>query len=122
VIANAQVIAFGFDVGVDHLIVEKLGGLRPAGNTPIVIVQQVAEKRELPLPIQDLDLHEICELPSECLYLLVEPLEIVLDMRPQQLLHTVVGELRFQLGNRAFWITQEPRQRRAHAGLRPGAF
>jgi len=35
---------------------------------------------------------------------LVEPLKIAFDMRPQQLLHAVVGELRLQLGNRAFWI------------------
>ena len=32
VIAYPQMIAFGFDVGVDHLIVEKLRGLRPAGK------------------------------------------------------------------------------------------
>ena len=97
-------IAFGRDVGVDHLIVEELGGLRSAGNTPVVIIQQAAEKRELPLLIQDLYLHEICELPSECLHVLVEPLKIALDMRPQQLLHAVVGELRFEFGNRALWI------------------
>jgi len=35
---------------------------------------------------------------------LVEPLKIALDMRPQQLLHAVVGELRFEFGNRALWI------------------
>ena len=68
VIADAQMIAFGFDVGVDHLIVEKLRGLRPAGNTPVVIIQQAAEERELSLLIQDLDLHEVRELPSECLH------------------------------------------------------
>src|SRR5208282_1033036 len=112
VIAYTQVIAFGFDVGVDHLIVEKLRGLRLPGNTPYVIIQQAAEERELPLLIQDLNLHEICELPSECLHVLVEPLKIALDMRTQQLLHAVVGELRFQLGNRAFWITEEPSKRR----------
>jgi hypothetical protein len=104
VLAYPQMIAFGFDVGVHHLIVEELRGLRFAGNTPVVIIQQAAEKRELPLPIQDLDLHEICELPSECLYVLVEPLKIALDMRPQQLLHAVVGELRLEFRNRALWI------------------
>jgi hypothetical protein len=104
VIADAQMIAFRFDVGVDHLIVEKLRGLRLAGNTPVVIIQQAAEEPELSLLIQDLDLHEICELPSECLHVLVEPLKIALDMRPQQLLHAVVGELRFEFGNRALWI------------------
>ena len=68
VIAYAQMIALRFDVGVDHLIVEKLRGLRPAGNAPVVVIQQAAEKRELPLLIQDLDLHEIRKLPSECLH------------------------------------------------------
>ena len=68
VIAYPQMIAFRFDVGVDHLIVEKLRGLRPAGNTPVVIIQQAAEEPELPLLIQDLDLHEISKLPSECLH------------------------------------------------------
>ena len=37
---------------------------------------------------------------GRCLHVLVEPLKIALDMRPQQLLHAVVGELRLQLGNR----------------------
>jgi hypothetical protein len=55
-------IALRFDVGVDHLIVEKLRGLRPAGNTPVVIIQQAAEKPELVLLIQNLDLHEIRKL------------------------------------------------------------
>src|SRR5438445_7945143 len=99
-------IAFGFNVGVDHLIVEKLRGLWPPGNTPVVIIQQAAEKRELTLPVQDLDLHEICELPSECLHVLVEPLKIALDMRTQELLHVVVGELRFEFGNPALWIAE----------------
>jgi len=105
VIAYTQMIAFGFDVGVDDLIVEKLGGLRPAGDTPVVIIQQAAKEAELPLPIQDLDLHEICELSSERPNVLVEPLKIALDMRPQQLFHAVVGELRFEFGNRPLWIT-----------------
>jgi hypothetical protein len=76
----------------------------------------------LPLPIQDLDLHEIRELPSECLHVLVEPLKIALDMLSQERLHTVVSELRFEFGNRALWIPQEASERRAHACLRPGPF
>ena len=51
VIADAQVVAFRFDVGVDHLIVEKLRGLRPAGNTPVVVIEQAAEECELSLLI-----------------------------------------------------------------------
>jgi len=104
VIADPQMIAFGFDVGVDHLIIEELRGLRSADNTPVVIVQQAAEERELPPPIQDLDSHEIRKLPSECLHVPVESLKIALDMRPQQLLHAVVGELRFEFGDGALWI------------------
>src|SRR5580704_7790504 len=38
VIAYSEMIALRFDVGINYLIVEKLGGLRPAGNTPIVII------------------------------------------------------------------------------------
>ena len=106
-IAYPQMIAFGFDVGVGHLIVEKLCGLRLSGNTPVVIIQQAAEKRELPLPTQDLDLHEIRELSSECLHVLVEPLKIALDVRTQQRLHAVVCELRFEFGDRAFWVVQQ---------------
>src|SRR5580698_6209160 len=98
-------IALGFDVGVDHLIIQKLRGLRSAGNTPIVIIQQAAEEPELPLLAQDLNLHEIRKLSSECLYVLVESLKVALDMRPQQLLHAVVGKLRFEFGNRALWIS-----------------
>src|ERR1700685_528085 len=100
-------VAFGLNVRVDHLIVEKLRGLRPAGNTPVVIIQQAAEKRKLPLLIQNLDLHEVCYLASECLDVLVESLKIALDMRPQQLLHAVAGELSFEFGNRALWIAQQ---------------
>jgi hypothetical protein len=54
--------------------------VRLAGNTPVVIIQQAAEEPELALVIQDRDLHEICELPSECLHVLVESLKIALDM------------------------------------------
>jgi hypothetical protein len=38
-------IAFRFNVGIDHLIVEKPRGLRRAGNTPIIVIQQAAENR-----------------------------------------------------------------------------
>ena len=54
-----QMIALCLDVRVDHLIVEELRGLRSAGNAPVVIIQQAAEKRELSLLIQDLDFHQI---------------------------------------------------------------
>jgi hypothetical protein len=82
-LAYPQMIALRFDVGVDHLIVEELCGLRTASNTPVVIIEQATEERELSLPVQDLDLHEITKLPSECLHVLVEPCNVALDMRTQ---------------------------------------
>jgi hypothetical protein len=83
VVADAQMVALGFDVGIHYLIVEKLCGLQLAGNEPVIIIQQTAEKRELSLLIQDLDLHEIRELPSECPNVLVKAFTITLDMRTQ---------------------------------------
>jgi RNA polymerase sigma-70 factor (ECF subfamily) len=71
VIPDAEMVAFCLDIGVDHLIVEKLRGLRFAGNTPIVTVQKATEKRELPLLIQNLDLHEVCKLASEGFHFLI---------------------------------------------------
>ena len=47
------------------------------------IIQQPAEEHELPLLVQDLDLHEVRKLPSECLHALVESSKIALDMRTQ---------------------------------------
>jgi hypothetical protein len=60
VVADAQMVALGFDVGIHYLIVEKLRRLRPAGNSPVVVVQQAPEERKLSLLIQHLDLHEVC--------------------------------------------------------------
>ncbi len=80
------------------------------------------KKRELPLLVQNLDLHEVGELASECLNALVEPLKIALDLRPQQRLHAVVGELRFEFADGARWIAEEAGEGRADAGLRPRAF
>ncbi len=54
--------------------------------------------------------------------MLVEPLKIALDMRPQQLLHTVASELSFEFGNRTLWIAQQATQGRPDSDLRPGTF
>src|SRR5271156_4638035 len=81
--SHAQMVAFGFDVRVDDLIVEKLRGLRLARNAPVVEVKQPAEERELPLPVQDFDLHEVRELPGECLHALVKAGNITLDLAAQ---------------------------------------
>ena len=71
------------------------------------------------MPIQDLDLYEIGELASECLYALLKPCKIAFDMRPQQLLHAVIGELRFQLVNRASRIAEQASECSTDAGLGP---
>ncbi|MFI5103253.1 MAG: hypothetical protein ACHP9V_07805, partial [Terriglobales bacterium] len=82
-IADAQMVTLGFDIGVHDLIVEELRGLRLARNAPVVEIKQPAEKRELPLRVQDLDLHEVRELPSECLHALVKAGNITLDLAAQ---------------------------------------
>ncbi len=115
-------IAFGFDVRVHDLIVEKLRGLRLTGNAPVVEVKQPAKECELSLPIQDFDLHEVRKLSNKCLHALIEAPNIVLDMRAQQRLHAVAGELRLQLANRASGISEKASERRAHAGLRSRSF
>src|ERR1019366_2963582 len=115
--ANAQVIALGFDIGVDHLIVEKLGGLRFAGNTPVVVVQQAAEKRELSFLIQNLDLHEVCELASKGFHLLFEPPNIALDMSAQQRLHAVIRKLRSEFFYGARGVMEETSECRTKSGL-----
>src|SRR3984885_3324246 len=43
-------------------------------------------------------------------------------MCPQQLLHAVVSELRFEFGNGALWIAEQASEGRAYTGFRPGAF
>ena len=62
-VADAQMVALGLDGRVDYLVVEKLRGLRLACNPPVVVVEQPAKEGELPLLIQNLDPHEIAELP-----------------------------------------------------------
>ena len=62
------------------------------------------------------------ELPGECLDALLKPRKVGLDLRPQQSLHAVVGELRPQFANRASGIAEETGERRADACLRPRPF
>jgi hypothetical protein len=64
-IAHTKVVALGFNVRIDDLVVEKLGVLRPTSHAPIVVVQESAKEAELAVLIQDLDLGEIRELPDE---------------------------------------------------------
>ncbi len=58
-VADPQMIAFGFDVRIDRLVIEKLCALRCTGNSPIVIVEQSAEKPKLTSMIEEFDLHEV---------------------------------------------------------------
>ena len=58
-IADAKMIAFGSNVGIDDLIVEKLRVLRFAGNAPVVVIEQAAEEAELALLVEHLDPHEV---------------------------------------------------------------
>ena len=82
-IADAQMVALGFNVRIHDLIIEKLRGLWTTRNAPVVEIEQAPEKRELPLPIQDLDLYEIRELANECPHALIEAPNIALDLVAQ---------------------------------------
>ena len=53
VIAYAQVVTLGFDIGIADLAIQELGGLRITGNAPIVEVQQPTEEPELARRIGD---------------------------------------------------------------------
>src|SRR5258705_4305753 len=61
-VAHPQMIAFGLDVRIDRLVIEKLCALRCSGNSPIVIVEQTAKKPKLTSMIEEFDLHEVAEL------------------------------------------------------------
>src|ERR1700677_2121615 len=96
--------------------------LRLARKAPVIEVKQSAEERELPLTAQDFDLHEVRELPSECLHALVKADNITLDLTAQQSFHVVVRELGLQFADGPGGIAKELPERGAHSGLRPCAF
>jgi hypothetical protein len=114
-------IALGFDVGVDNLVVEKLRRLRLARNAPVVVVEQRRRNAELALLIQNLDLHEIGELPRECLDALVEPCEVASICVRSSVFMLLLVNCVFN----SFIAPAGSRNRRASgadAGLRPRAF
>ena len=43
-----QVVPIRFDVGIYHLVVEKLGVLRLPGYAPLIVVEASAENRNYP--------------------------------------------------------------------------
>jgi hypothetical protein len=93
-----------------------------AGNTPVVVIQQAAEKRELPLLIQDLDLHEIRKLPSECLHVLVEPRRSRSICERNNVFMLSLVNCDFSSPIAPAGSRKRRAKRRADAGLRPGAF
>src|SRR5580658_7072668 len=107
VVANSQMMAFGLNVRVDDLVVEKLGGLRLARDAPVVIVEQSAEERELALAINHFYPNKVGKLTGKGFDMLVEASNLALDVRTQPRLHVVVAELRFEFGNRACWVTEQ---------------
>ena len=74
------------------------------------------------LLVENRDLNEVGELPGECLHALVEPGEVGLNLRPQQRLHAVVGELGAEFANGSGRIVEEASDGRADALLRPCSF
>jgi hypothetical protein len=121
-VAYAKMISLRLDIRVDDLIVKKLRRVRPARDLPFIKIQQSPKEAELPLLVQNLDLHKVPELPGERLDSLLKSRKIGLYLRPQQGLHIVVSELRPQFANRPGGIAKETRERCANAGLRPRSF
>jgi hypothetical protein len=121
-VAYTQMIPLGFYVGIDNLVVEKLRGRWPTRNLPFIEIQQSAKETELSLLVEDLGLHKVRELSPERLDTLLKSREVGFDLRPQQGLHVVIGELRPQFTNRPSGIAEEAGERRAYAGLRPRSF
>ena len=94
-VADAKMIPLGLDIRVHYLAVfEKLRGLRLARNAPFVEVQQPAKEPKLSLLAENFDLHEVHKLPGERLDALLQSRKVGFNLRPQQSLHAVVGELR----------------------------
>jgi len=93
-VADTQMISLRLDIRVDDLIVKKLRRLRPTRNLPFIEIQQSAKETELSLLVENLDLHKVRELSGERLDALLKPREVGFDLRPQQSLHVVIGELR----------------------------
>src|SRR5579859_1595191 len=44
VVSDAKVITLGFDVGIDHLVIEKLCALRLPCYAPVVVIEQAAKE------------------------------------------------------------------------------
>src|SRR5580704_15638116 len=88
VIAHPQMVAFGFEIGIDDLEIQELGVLRIPRDPPVIKVQEPAEEPELTALIQDLDRYEVNQLANKGVYLLFEKTAVALDLRPQQSLHS----------------------------------
>lgn len=82
-IANTEVIAFCFDVGVCYLIVEELASLWLTGDMPVVEVQEPSKEMKLASLIEIPDRDEVGELAHESLYALMEYGPIALKLRTQ---------------------------------------
>ena len=92
-VADPEVIPFGFEIRIDYLVVEKLGVLWPPGHAPLVVVEEPAEEAELALLIQNFDLHEVGEQADESLHLADKPCKVLVNLGPEQCLHAAVREL-----------------------------
>ncbi|MGH9604156.1 MAG: hypothetical protein ACRD3N_00505 [Terracidiphilus sp.] len=116
-VPNPEMITLGLDVRIHDLVVEELRRLRIARNPPVVIIEEPAKEPELSLLVENLDLHEVGELPNKGMDLLIKLRDLVLDLAAEQHLHGVVGELGLQLSECSGRITEELGERRANTRL-----
>src|SRR5438067_12955394 len=52
VIPDAQVVSFGFDIGIDDLVIQKLPADWSPFDTPGVVIQKASEEAEAVVPLQ----------------------------------------------------------------------
>src|SRR5690349_24203560 len=72
VIPDAQVVSFGFDIGIHNLVVQKLSADWSAFDTPGVVIHQAAEETEAVVSLQRIYCEKVCELPDKAVYALFE--------------------------------------------------
>jgi hypothetical protein len=82
-IPDPQVITLRFDVGIHHLVIEKLGALWLSSDPPVVEIEQAAKESQLSLLVEHFNAHQVVELAHEGLHSLVQPPQVLFDLRAQ---------------------------------------
>ena len=83
-------VSFGFDIGIDDLVIQKLPADWSPFDTPGVVIQKAAEETEAVVPLQRICCETICELPDKAIHALFELQQVSFYVLTKQDLHFVV--------------------------------